>query len=519
MQDNHQSQHNDTRVKFHPDFPNYWQVKTREPIRIYSHLPSFSGSGGAAPDTEQPHHQAAGGTSDTTSSDKRLLLFPNQVVRAKIWDAHWIRQYHNGGGSFVPRSGVQPYFPVFRVVANDGSNDDDAAGGVVAPYVVSTPSQLPKFYNVNSPLRRPDLAQPIGHVFDDTPAAIQQQQRRQQHDKNWWTSDGGETWWPQTVRNKIPCTTNMYFPTWIPNLGKRVVTEWAPPVESSFIRTSLGQGNNMAWLVAVMVVEYLMIICGALAGIEYGWSIRLQLVYVVMLVGLVAWEIGLVVWLIPNGRVWVKMNAGKLVGSVFQGVLWRWDLYGDVGFCILAYQERDRILAQFWIVPTALTTLVIGGRLAACFYYLCKARPMDEKTLAKFTVPSFLTVFGLLCESLLLGDTKLALSSARTQFRFEAYRTIVEDFPEIVLQAVYLFGPQAPPTCPECAYGFVMVSLFASIATSCPGVFRLYNAFSRFTMFRSEVRMEDNQGGKDKTTKRYTQETTARLDESTRNDC
>ena len=70
--------------------------------------------------------------------------------------------------------------------------------------------------------------------------------------------------------------------------------------------------------------------------------------------------------------------------------------------------------------------------------------------------------------------------------RFEAWRTLVEDFPEIVLQAVYLFGHQAPPTCAECAYGFVLVSLLASIATSCPGLFRLYNAFSRYTTIQNE---------------------------------
>lgn len=492
-------------VVFHPDFPNYWQV-VESNARVYAVLPPFH------PDIEQqPSSHDENHHPDHYSS----LLLPNQVVRGEIWDATWIRLFHTG--SFVARAEVQPYFPVYHVVANTHA---DANG--VAPYVeddkMFQSKDAWKCYDPNSPLRREDLEQPVGHVFDRPPLLLATTNHTASPPSNkWWTMDG-QAWWPKTVRNQIPCT-QVYFPNWIPALGSKTVTEYMTPVESTFIRTCFSNAKSVAWIVAMILLEYVMIVVGALAGVEYGWSAGLQLIYLVCLVLLVFCEIGLVAWLVPNGSLWVKMNLrGKLVGSILKGILWRWDLYGDVGFCILAYQQRERILARFWIVPTALTALVIASRLVASVYYLRKSSTLDEKSLSKLSVPSFLTVFGLLCQDLQLSDTQLALSSARTEMRFEAWRTSVEDFPEIVLQAVYLFGHQAPPTCPDCAYGFVLVSLAVSIATSCPGLFRLYSAFSRYTTFRSEVQASSLSCLDDTTKKNMNlRDTTEHQEESTAN--
>lgn len=471
---------------FHPDFPNYWQV-VESNVRPYSALPAFYPQG----DTEA-RGDGDGGNVTSNHNDASTLpaLLPNQVVRGKVWDATWIQLFYNG--SFVKRTAVTPYFPVYRITAD---THPEAHG--VAPYVVPRPQvvwpnpqndKTWQYYDTDSPLRRNDLAQPVGHVFDVPPLLTigPNNDTPPPDNSNWWTMDG-QTWWPRTVRNKIPCT-QMYFPTWVPKLGTKVVTDWTTPVETEFIRQTFGHREKALWIVAMILLEYLMIVGGALAGVEYGWSARLQLVYLALLLCLVLGEIGLVAWLVPNGRLWVQLNLGNLVGCIVKGVLWRWDLYGDVGFAIVAYQQRDRINDNFWIIPTALTTLVLAGRFGACVYYLRKSSwPMDEKSLSKVTVPSFLTVFGLLCQDMQLGNPEWSLSSARTEMRFEAWRTGVEDFPEIILQAVYLFGHQAPPTCTQCAFGFVFVSLLVSIATSFPGLLRLYNAFSRYTMFQTEV--------------------------------
>ena len=503
-------------TEFHPDFPNHWQVAVDEPIQPRFLLPSIPEDG------DRQGRQLGRDEIDTdrTNNNNRKpppLLLPHQVVRGTIWDENWILMRQPE--AFIPRSVVKPYFPVYRIVAE---SHKDSEG--VAPYVLSGPEQQQQqqqmlqeeltFYNPDSPFRRADLSQPVGYVFHTPP--LQQTPSDAPHEKNgsqWWTLDG-ETWWPTKVRRTIPCTTNALVPSWVPVLGTETVMELATPIEPVYIQQFL-QKRNMRWILFMIFAEYLLIIVGATAGVELGWTVSLQVVYLFCLVQLVGFEIALVAKLVPNGRLWLNMNRSKLVGCILKGVLWRWDLYGDVGFCLLVYKERDNFLGPFWVVPTALTTVVIAGRLAACVYYLHGSQSWDEKTLSQVTIPSFLTVFGTLCQDLHFADTSLALSNARTEMQFEACRTIVEDIPEIFLQAFFLFGPQALPTCSQCGYGFVLVSLLASIATSFPGLVRLYTAFSRYTALRTKLESGDNKPPhKEKQTVVNSGETTERPDGS-----
>ena len=501
---------------FHPGFPHHWQVKSRGPIR-----PSSTPGVGQPEMTNQ-----SGGRSGTSVQERNqppwIVLLPEQVVQGKEWGSGWIRTHE---GFFLSRSDVTPYWPVYRVVG-----ESSAGTGGVAPYVVvpstttrrhqpnagaSRQAVLPTLmarnseYDADSSLRRTDLSKPVGHIFEH-PAKRTILPNEYKDDPpirhNWWTADG-QTWWPETVGAMIP-VLDTPIPSWVPIVSKKAVTEWVAPVDATFICHGMQDGRGW-YVVSMIAAEYLMIVVGATAGIEYGWSIPLQLLYLCGLIALVFCEIALVARLIPNGRLWVRMNKSKLPIAVLQGVLWRWDLYSDVGFCILAYQERNRIASQFWVAPTVLTTFVIVGRLGACFYYLRKLQ-FDEVTLSKVSVPSFLTVFALLCQGLQLSDSTLALTSARTELLFETLRTLIEDFPEIVFQAVYLFGPNAPPTCTDCAYGFVLMSLFASIATSCPGLVRLRKAFVRYTTVRSEI-LNNNSNSSNSMGKRTAAEPTERL--------
>jgi hypothetical protein len=232
-----------------------------------------------------------------------------------------------------------------------------------------------------------------------------------------------------------------------------------------------------------------MIAVGAVAGVGFGWSVQLQLTYAVFLVLLVSWEIAIVAVLLPNGRLWLKINKFKLPLAIFRSVIWRWDLYSDVGFAILAFQERDRISAPLWIFSTVFSVIVICGRLLySSFHMKSLVANIDEKNLAKVSVPSFMTVFQLLCQTMNSDEgTEARRLSARTELGFEMLRSLCEDFPEIGIQAAYLYGGDAPPACSTCAYGFVVTSLLLSIATSVPGVFRLFNAYQRYMNVTSEI--------------------------------
>jgi hypothetical protein len=164
---------------------------------------------------------------------------------------------------------------------------------------------------------------------------------------------------------------------------------------SAFLKTAFGHGRG-AVIVALILTEYVMIVIGALSGVALGWSAGLQFVYAAFLVLLVGVEMGVVAYMIPNGPFWLSMNAMKLPFCEQ-----RWDLYSDVGFAILAYQERDRISAPLWVYSTIFSALVIGGRLIYTFVYVKRiVKDVDETSLAQVSVPSFLLVFQLLCQTM-----------------------------------------------------------------------------------------------------------------------
>lgn len=474
------------------------------PIRARSQLPSHDEankeednhvSNLIIPEEGDIHNDVSATTHDES------IMMPGQVFRDTSPGSsgsntetyqNWIQTH---AGFFVHRSEAMPYTPTYRVVADTHTDSDG-----VTPYVIPRTSSsqddhnhqdlpeqcvlLPKEladqqrYDPDSPLCRKDLKQPVGTTFSQPSLLVVDVSK--EDDKghpvvsvlndnkvNWWTCDG-QTWWPTTKPTKIPMT-NMNvpqecFPTMI---SKTPVTEWATPqVNVSSVHQMIHKGNNWVTgyhvIAALIVLEHLMIIGGATWGVERGWTMGLQGTYFLGLLILSCAELTSVCWLIPNGRLWLILNNKKLLLTALNGLLYKWDLYGDVGFAILAYENRDLRLETFWYVPVILTSVFVLVRLAACLYSLGKMTDLSETSLSRLFVPSYLSIFGLLIENLHVGDLHGVLVGTQTDILFQLFRIFLQDTPELVFQTVYLAEPDASVTCLDCASGFVFLSILSS---------------------------------------------------------
>jgi hypothetical protein len=259
------------------------------------------------------------------------------------------------------------------------------------------------------------------------------------------------------------------FPT---ILSTTPVTEWATPhVNASVVRqlihndTTRTSGTTRAYRVvaALIVLEHIMIIIGAIGGTRLGWTMGLQGLYFIGLVFLSGLELASVVSLIPNGRLWCILNRNKLPLALLNGLLYKWDLYGDVGFALLVYHNRASIFESFWYIPVLLTSMVILLRLGVCLYYLGKIGDLRETAWSRLFVPSFLSIFGLLVENLQISDLEGTLIGAHTYILFQISRLCFEDAPELIFQSLFLFEPSSSVTCVDCPFGFVFISLLSSI--------------------------------------------------------
>jgi hypothetical protein len=482
-------------VLFHPSFPDLWQVTAAAPAL------------GIQAQRQPPLH--ADRPTRSTATDGGPLLQPGQVIKGRAHGAAWIqteegylpRWTSDPEGAVVEQFLVQPYWPTYRVVghAQVGTRGvapyvlEDTEGTKKSPATAGTllrlPDELPGEYDATSPLVDAELTKIPGHVFEtaEQPIVGPDGSTLAVTDSNWWTSDG-RVWWPKTVPLLVP-VLGWSLPSLVP---PTVVTEWAAPMTSAFLKTAFGHGRG-AVIVALILTEYVMIVIGALSGVALGWSAGLQFVYAAFLVLLVGVEMAVVAYMIPNGPFWLSMNAMKLPFCVVKSVLWRWDLYSDVGFAILAYQERDRISALLWVYSAVFSALVIGGRLIYTFVYVKRiVKDVDETSLAQVSVPSFLLVFQLLCQTMSADEGREARRlSAKTNLAFELLRTLCEDLPEICIQAAYLFGQDAPPNCTSCAYGFVFISFVVSIATSLPGLLRLVKGYQRYRNVTLEISADE----------------------------
>eukprot|EP00977_Amphora_coffeiformis_P029302 scaffold39887_cov229-Amphora_coffeaeformis.AAC.4 len=469
---------------FHPSFPHHWRICSHGPIRPSLRQPE---------DPNSVEYYTGEDDNDTMVTE----LFPDQIVAAKLWRSSWIRTEQ---GYFLPRNSVTPYTPAYRVVADTHPESEGVAPYVIPtsdvaitstthPQKVSIPKEIIEqpLYDPHSPLCRNDLKQLVGHIFQ-RPALLLNTTSDMHGNPDWWTSDG-QTWWPTKVRAIIPII-NKPFPGWIPIISKTQVTEWATPVDATYVRKTVDRRGT--WVIFLLIlVEQMMIVFGAGIGVKVGWTMGLQGAYLVGLVVLVSCEVAAVACLVPNGHLWLTLNKDKLPEAIMYGMLWRWDLYGDVGFSILAYQRRDVILTNFWFVPVFLTSIVILCRLVACLYAVRKRGGLDELSLSNLSVPSFLTIFELLCQNLQSSDLELAAAGAYASFAYEILRVVLEDTPECIFQAIFLFGPDAPPTCPSCSSGFVLVSLFSSFVALLTTLYKAYTGYSQYQSSKMKLAAEN----------------------------
>lgn len=451
--------------RHHPDFPNLWIFHETIAISTKTLVPEIA--------------------RDVYQQNARNYILKDQVVHGKR-NQNELLLISNGVQLSLPLHMTQsngaavvaiasPFWPPHKVVGG-------THGRMAAPYVVNDTNAhfLGVDYDSNSPRVDLSLAKPIGHVFE-TPEL--------KSTDLWWTTNEDNVWWPKTKITdnvlgivQIPRTLNMCG-----CLGQ-TITERAAPIPGWHTTMAFG-GKHATFILLMIVVEYSLIPIGAVAGAnQFGWSVELQLIYMACLLALVLFEMILIAALMPNGTLWLRMNVGKLPIAIIQSVLWRWDLYSDVGFVVLAYTQRARTSAPLWAYSLVLTLIVIVGRLVYTCSHLKKLiHGKDETVLAKISIPAFLTVIQLVCQGIKSDEGREARRvSARTLLAFELLRSFVEDFPEIAIQAAYLYGGSGPPACIGCEYGFVFVSLLVSVATAVPGLKRIYQSYQQYQNVRSE---------------------------------
>lgn len=424
----------DETVKYHPSFPETWQVSANVgEIVLQTERPALNLQ-------RAPPIDSLGRSTNQKSQDQEHKFLAGQVFAGSAVSAFWI-QTKKG---YLPRATTttdgttnqvvviaKPFWPPYRVVAKTNRESNG-----VAPYVYSSSQtqddpQLPKFqdYDPLSPHRVETLSKRVGYVFQDGEIPITGLDTRK---SDWWTNDE-RTWWPK----RIPRTE--FYGVCIPQkicgmaTPKKKVMEPTVSMHKKYIKVAF-QGRGYL-LIAIILTEYLLIVGGALAGIKVGWSLGLQLVYFCCLLVLALFEVFFIAALVPNGPTWLKINSCKCAVAVATSALWRWDLYGDVGFSILAYQQRARYSVPLWIGSTVCSAFVICGRLIYSFYYiqlLMKRGGVDEKSLAKVSVPSFMNVFRDLCRTI---DSDEGIEARRlsvtTELWFEILRLLCEDLPEI----------------------------------------------------------------------------------------
>lgn len=105
-----------------------------------------------------------------------------------------------------------------------------------------------------------------------------------------------------------------------------------------------------------------------------------------------------------------------------------------------------------------------------------------------------MTLFQLLCETISSNDGAQARElSAKAELMFEAFLLLCQDIPEIGLQAAYLTDPNAPDSCKECAYGFVLVSFLVSVLTALTkGSVRTFAAYQKYKNVSAEIAGENS---------------------------
>jgi hypothetical protein len=486
------SQSSDPDSLFHPCFPDMWQVSKNATVKVQKTKPDDFNNVELSLEASRELIMA---NDDNHQNQCQNVLLAGQIVSGRALGTAWIETQIG----YLPRASttnlgvlvVKPFWPTYRVV-----NNTHGASGGVAPYVYSSNKsntvELPKLepYDPSSPNRVEELTKHVGYVFENPQVPVVGMDPMT---SNWWTNDH-KAWWPKTIQRKV-LLGNLKVPTKICgiNVPPQKVTTWAVYMPPTYIQLGF-QGRGYIVIILILM-EYVMIVCGAIAGIEYGWSLGLQFVYSCCLLLFALCEVWCIAAFIPNGRFWLNINIVSVGHALGKSVLWRWDVYGDVGFAILAYMSREQFTTPLWIGATVIAAFVIAGRLLYSLSHMRKlARKVSVKSLAQVSVISFMLVFQLLTQMVNVNDdddddddddrTTEALS-VKTELVFEILRFLCEDLPELGIKAAFLFGTKTLPSCTNCAYGFVVVSFGVSVCTAFPGMSRIFFAYQRYTLLAS----------------------------------
>lgn len=505
-------------VAFHPSYPDLWQIS------LFGSGATDNGNGIQSiklqdekprdPDNKELSLQAArnllvtGGVQllsvqhrirlERLEFQKGIRLLAGQTFQAQPYGQAWLK---TAKGYYLPlfasRTAVaaggealsndhhqellvaKPFWPAYRVMSgisgssSDDNSNNDGRGGGVAPYICSMEDLLVdetcedcavlawKDYNVSSPFRAPDLTKYVGYVFmyPEVPlkgGAVDVKKCP------WWTHDG-KVWWPKSVSSHELLGKKLPQKLACIKVPPKSIMSHAVMISSDYVRFCFFDRGHL--LILLIVTEYLMIIVGVLAGLEFGWTVALQLIYLLCLVLLALVEISFVGNWLPNGFLWMKLNFVEILKAVLRSSLGRWDLYSDVGVAVMMYQNATS--KSLWIGSTIAAALSVSLRLPYSLYYAGSlSKEVNVKNLANVAAPAYMKLFCFLCEMMANTEgTNVRKVTVTTELWFESFIFICLGIPEIILQAVYIFVDGAN-TCADCAKGFVMVSFLISIVTA-----------------------------------------------------